>query len=149
MWYWPGASEGNRQRPVKVVWQRTSACVGDCRIMRAELTATPFSSATAIVGVGADWAAAVLTRTSVRRRARMRLQGYFTLGCGRRSGGLSRGAEVRSSKANSVVESWKWRVPFGARSDLRVRLQRLGTYGRASYKWEDPADFLFSRNQVE
>ena len=79
----------------------------------------------------------------------MRLQGYFTLGCGRRSGGLSRGAEVRSSKANSVVESWKWRVPFGARSDLRVRLQRLGTYGRASYKWEDPADFLFSRNQVE
>ena len=31
----------------------------------------------------------------------MRLQGYFTLGCGRRSGGLSRGAEVRSSKGDS------------------------------------------------
>jgi hypothetical protein len=39
---------------------------------RAEETATPFSSATEIVGAGGDWAAAVQTRASVRTRARMR-----------------------------------------------------------------------------
>src|SRR5206468_3319053 len=83
MWYCPAGSAGKWQRPVKVVWQRSSDCAGDCRVMRAELTATPFSSTTEIAGVGADCAAAVLTRTSVRRRARMRLQGYFTVGCGR------------------------------------------------------------------
>ena len=47
-----GGERGNWQRPVKSVWQRTAGCGGDRRTTRAEETATPFSSVTAMVGCG-------------------------------------------------------------------------------------------------
>lgn len=64
-----------------MVSQRTAGNEGNCRKTRAEGTATPFSSVTAMVGAGMDCAAAVQTRASVRKRARMPSEGYFTVGC--------------------------------------------------------------------
>ena len=85
-------------------------------------TATPFSSVTMMMG--ADWAAAVPRRASVRRRARMR-SGIFYGGCG--SGGrvLDLACWVQNPAVSRVTEQW---VP----ADSRIKIGRAVRGGVAA-----------------
>jgi len=60
----------------------------------------------------------------------------------------------RSLQLRRRLQSWKyrrWRGAVGRQMALGIKglgWKAFGTYCRASYKWENPADFLFKGNQV-
>jgi len=68
--------------------------------MRAEETATPFSSVTTMRAAGIDWAAAAQSKATVRKRTRMPGRGYS----------ISNARKHMRTKRNSLVESFPGRA---------------------------------------